>query len=116
MRIKYQPTVPNSLDSSLIVKPKYQSSEVILTDDTGSSFDKSYTVLEDGWFYAEYKCANGNGWGMVTINNLGVGQFRANPIDAEHFVLLGQMLFAPKGSIISIAGDTGMKIKVYRYD
>lgn len=92
--------------------PSYESSAIVLSDDSKTSYDKSYTVTEDSWFSCEHTCTNGYGWGHVWINNVNVLAFRAMPVNEVFYSTLTQTIYAPKGSKLRILGNDGMTVRI----
>ena len=74
VRIKYQPTVPNFLDSSLENKPKYLDTTRKLKEINVKNSSQDWVATEDCYVYVQMNVA-GNVSSTVSIDNIKVGIF-----------------------------------------
>lgn len=92
--------------------PSYESSTIVLSDNSKTSYNKIYTVTQDSWFVCEHTCTNGYGWGHVWINDINVVAFRAMPLDETNYAVSTQTIYVPKNSTLKIIGNNGMTVRI----
>lgn len=102
MRIKYQPTVPNSLNSSLVAFPDY-------TNIVKSGVVTDWVATEDIYFeslYCGYASVPVSTDYRVKVNNTYVGSKNTSLISSSTLYMSTSHGYAKKGDVISCQTST----------